>query len=122
MVDRIPIRGWSKGNVVLIGDAAHPTTPNLGQGACMAIEGAYLLSKCVRKYGISKEALQIYEKLHFHRTEEITKSSLFLGQLGQWQNPLATKIRNMFFYLQPEKISLRILDKYFGYDVTQVPV
>ena len=122
LADRIPTKGWSKGNAVLIGDAAHPTTPNLGQGACMAIEGAFLLSKCLQKYGISKEALQTYEKLHFPRTEEITKSSLLLGQLGQWQNPLATSFRNMFFYLQPEKASLRILDKYFGYDVTQVPV
>jgi 2-polyprenyl-6-methoxyphenol hydroxylase-like FAD-dependent oxidoreductase len=46
--------------MVLIGDAAHPTTPNLGQGGCMAVEGAYILSECIKKYGLSKEAYERY--------------------------------------------------------------
>ncbi len=122
LVDRVPRRGWSKGNAVLIGDAAHPTTPNLGQGACVAIEGAYLLSRCLAKYGISAQALSTYEALHFPRTKYINKNSLLVGQLGQWQNPVAASLRNLIFYLQPEKASLKILDKYFNYDVTQIPV
>lgn len=121
-LDRIPVRGWSKGNAVLIGDAAHPTTPNLGQGACMAIEGAFLLSQCLLKYGISENAFKAYENLHYPRTKDINKKSLLLGQLGQWQNPVATSIRNLFFSLQPEKASLSLLDKYFRYDVTQISI
>ena len=119
LVDRKPVRGWSKGNAILMGDAAHPTTPNLGQGACIAIEGAYILSKCLYKYGISAKAFQTYEDIHFPRTKDINKNSLLLGQLGQWENPLATSIRNLLFYLQPEKAELRVLDKYFNYDVTK---
>lgn len=122
LLDRVPVRGWSGQNAVLIGDAAHPTTPNLGQGACMAIEGAYLLAQCLATYGISQQALKVYETVHSPRTKAITKSSLLLGQIGQWENPVATRIRNLFFTLQPEKVSLRILDKYFGYDVTQVSI
>ena len=42
IIDRKPQKGWTNGNTTLLGDAAHPTTPNLGQGGCMAIEGAYI--------------------------------------------------------------------------------
>src|SRR4051794_32885961 len=38
--DRDPVEKWGDGSVTLLGDAAHPTTPNLGQGACQAIEDA----------------------------------------------------------------------------------
>ncbi|GAB2786201.1 NAD(P)/FAD-dependent oxidoreductase [Rhabdobacter roseus] len=120
--DRIPVRGWSKGNVVLIGDAAHPTTPNLGQGACMAIEGVLLLSHCLVEYGISEKALKVYEEKHYPRAQEIVKNSLLLGQIGQWQHPVLAGIRNLFFTIQPEAASLKVLDRYFGYDVTKVPV
>ena len=122
LIDRIPVRGWSKGNAVLLGDAAHPTTPNLGQGACVAIEGAFLLSQCLHKYGITQQAFKAYEAMHYSRTKDITKNSLLLGQLGQWQHSIATSFRNLFFSLQSEKASLRILDKYFNYDVTQLSV
>ena len=45
--DRPPARRWHRGRVVLLGDAAHPTTPNLGQGACMAIEDAVVLARAL---------------------------------------------------------------------------
>ena len=47
MYDRWPefFRSWSKGRVVLVGDAVHPMMPNLGQGGCQAIEDAYELGK-----------------------------------------------------------------------------
>jgi hypothetical protein len=43
-MDRIPLARWGQGRVTLLGDAAHPTTPNLGQGACQAIEDAVVLA------------------------------------------------------------------------------
>jgi len=48
--DREPISRWSFGNVTLIGDAAHPVTPNMGQGANMAIEDAFALSILLSRY------------------------------------------------------------------------
>ena len=122
LVDRAPVGGWSQHQAVLVGDAAHPTTPNLGQGACMAIEGAYLLAQCLATYGLTEQALRVYEKMHYPRTRAITKSSLLLGQIGQWENPVATRLRNLFFSLQSEQASFRLLDRYFGYDVTQAAV
>ena len=45
--DRRPVRHWGSGRVTLLGDAAHPPTPNLGQGACQALEDALILAGCL---------------------------------------------------------------------------
>lgn len=50
LYDFKPIDRWYKNNIVLVGDAAHATTPNLGQGACQAIEDAYVLAECLSQY------------------------------------------------------------------------
>jgi 2-polyprenyl-6-methoxyphenol hydroxylase-like FAD-dependent oxidoreductase len=47
--DRLPAPRWHRGRAGLLGDAAHPTTPNLGQGACMAIEDAVVLARTARR-------------------------------------------------------------------------
>src|SRR5690606_997231 len=118
LTDRLPHKGWTKGNITLIGDAAHPTTPNLGQGGCMAIEGAYILSKCLNKYGISHKAFSKYEKLQFPRSKEITNESLKLGKLGQLTNPILIALRNFFFKITPSSLAMKMIDKYFSYRVT----
>jgi 2-polyprenyl-6-methoxyphenol hydroxylase-like FAD-dependent oxidoreductase len=120
--DRIPTKGWSKNNVILIGDAAHPTTPNLGQGGCTAIEGAYLLAKCIDKYGLTEKAYKRYEELHFDRAKQINQESLRLGKIGQLSNPLAISLRNLLFYLTPSSISIKLLSKYFNRRVTKIEV
>lgn len=120
--DRKPQKGWHKKNVVLIGDAAHPTTPNLGQGACMSIEGAYLVAKCINKFNDFGSAFLHYEKLHFKRSSSVTKQSLLNGKIGQLKNSTIIRLRNFIFQFLPEKLALRMLDKYFGYDVTKAVV
>ena len=47
--DLKPITEWQKDRVILLGDAAHATTPNMGQGACQAIEDAYVLFRLLEK-------------------------------------------------------------------------
>jgi 6-hydroxynicotinate 3-monooxygenase len=47
LVDRDPLPRWSEGNVTLLGDACHPMTPYMAQGAAMAIEDAAVLSRCL---------------------------------------------------------------------------
>jgi 2-polyprenyl-6-methoxyphenol hydroxylase-like FAD-dependent oxidoreductase len=120
--DREPTKGWSKSNAVLIGDAAHPTTPNLGQGGCTAIEGAYLLAKCIEKYGPTKIAYERYESLHFERAKEINKESLRLGKIGQLSNPMLIGLRNLIFMLTPSSISVKLLSKYFDRRVTKLEI
>ena len=120
--DRKPTRGWSRDKAVLLGDAAHPTTPNLGQGACMAIEGAWLLAAALAKNGISDEALNRYEALHFPRTKDVNENSQMIGKIGQQSGSFATALRNFVFSIMPSSLAIKQIDKYFGYDVTKVQV
>lgn len=122
LVDRIPKRGWTKGQACLLGDAAHPTTPNLGQGGCMAIEGAYILAKSIKKYGLNAQAFDRYEELQFPRSEKIVKESLKLGQMGQLSNPILVNLRNLAFKLMPSSVAMKMIDQYFSYRVTKLEI
>ena len=68
IVDRRPVHRWGEGRVTLLGDAAHPTTPNLGQGACQAIEDAVVLGKALRDADDPVAALRAYEDRRRART------------------------------------------------------
>lgn len=59
--DREPLKRWTVGRVTMLGDAAHPMTPFLGQGACMAIEDALLLGRAFAASATIDEALRRYE-------------------------------------------------------------
>ena len=122
LCDRIPVKGWTKGNITLLGDAAHPTTPNLGQGGCLAIEGAYILAKAIRKYGISEKAFERYEQLQFPRAKSIVEASLRMGQLGQMENSVAIFFRNQLFKLTPSRVALKMIDKFFSYEVAALKI
>jgi salicylate hydroxylase len=59
--DREPLANWTEGRVTMLGDAAHPMTPFLGQGACIAIEDALVLGRTFALATSIEEALQRYE-------------------------------------------------------------
>jgi salicylate hydroxylase len=59
--DREPLQNWTVGRVTMLGDAAHPMTPFLGQGACMAIEDGLILGRAFADASTVNEALQRYE-------------------------------------------------------------
>ena len=59
--DRDPLKSWVLGRVAMLGDAAHPMTPFLGQGACIAIEDALLLGRAFAASASVTEALRRYE-------------------------------------------------------------
>lgn len=122
LVDREPKKGWTKGYVTLIGDAAHPTTPNLGQGGCMAIEGAYILAKSIQKYGLISKAFERYEELQFPRSKTIVNESLKLGKMGQLTNPILIGLRNFAFKAMPSSVAMKMIDKYFSYRVTNLKI
>ncbi|MBR9921056.1 MAG: NAD(P)-binding protein [Bacteroidetes bacterium] len=122
LADRKPHKGWSKGAVVLIGDAAHPTTPNLGQGGCIAIEGAFVLAKCIRKYGLTNRAFSRYEVLHYPRARAVVKQSLLLGKIGQWANPILVPLRNVMFRLTPSSIAMRMFGRFFNFRASELEV
>jgi len=122
LVDRKPKKGWTNGHATLLGDAAHPTTPNLGQGGCMAMEGAYILAKSIQKYGITPTAFERYEALQFPRSENIVNESLKLGKMGQLTNPILIGLRNFAFKIMPSNVAMKMIDKYFSYRVTKLNI
>lgn len=99
IADRPPLRRWGDGRVTLLGDAAHPTTPNLGQGACQAIEDAAVLARCLAGGGEPDASLRGYEALRIPRTSAIVRRSRLIGAVGQWSNPLAVASRNQLMRL-----------------------
>ncbi|MFN9764030.1 MAG: 3-hydroxybenzoate 6-monooxygenase [Pseudomonadota bacterium] len=80
--DRDPIDCWTHGPVTLLGDAAHPTTQYLAQGACMAMEDAVTLGEALRVHGNDWPcALEHYQRSRVPRTARIVLSSREMGRL-----------------------------------------
>ncbi len=117
--DIAPLASWSKGRVTLLGDAAHPTTPNMGQGACMAMESAYALTRALREESDHHAAFARYERERHERTAWITKTSWSIGQGGQIANPFLVALRNFAVKLAPAKALQKNLHRAAGYDVTK---
>ena len=113
--DCAPLQQWGIGMVTLLGDAAHPCTPNLGQGGCMALEDALVLAKCVERETFLQGALRRYESLRFHRTKHIQQRSLLIGHIGQWQNGLFVTGREMVTRMLPAKLIERNLRRVYSY-------
>lgn len=80
--DREPIDIWSFGRVTLLGDAAHPTTQYMAQGACMAMEDAVTLGEALRAHGNDwSGALDLYQCSRVSRTARIVLSSREMGRI-----------------------------------------
>ena len=100
IADRWPTAGarWGRGAVTLAGDAAHPMTPNLGQGGCVALEDAVVLARCLvegERAGESASAsLERYEKQQSSRALKVAAKSYVVGVVGQASGPLATAARD----------------------------
>ncbi len=77
--DRPPLKRWSEGRVTLLGDAAHPVVPSLGQGANMAFEDAYELATCLATASNIEAALKAYENSRIPRTAVIYERSATVG-------------------------------------------
>jgi 2-polyprenyl-6-methoxyphenol hydroxylase-like FAD-dependent oxidoreductase len=105
LYDRIPIQPWSKQNITLLGDAAHPMLPTLGQGACTALEDAFVVAKCLQEQPHPTIAFQKYESQRFPRTREIVKQSLQSGKMGELENRFAVALRNTFMKRMGSAIS-----------------
>ncbi len=99
-----PFKKWNVGTVCLLGDAAHATTPNLGQGACQAIEDAYVLAACFEKYKEVKNAFKAFETVRIKKAHSVVNMSWQLGKIAHLSNPLLMKIRNLLLKKIPKSI------------------
>lgn len=105
-----PLPSFVKGRVVLLGDAAHAVTPDLGQGAGLAIEDAAVLASLLGRHGID-EAFQHYDALRVPKARKIIKSSRGFAIIAQWHNPLAVGLRNSLMRTIPTHFIEQQMDK-----------
>ncbi|WP_426751879.1 FAD-dependent monooxygenase [Myxococcus sp. Y35] len=107
--DRPPVGRWSRGRVTLLGDAAHPMTPNLGQGGCQAIEDAVVLGECLAGDSPVEAALAAYEARRRERANAFVTRSWNVGRVAQWENAAGRFMRNTLFQLVPSGLAARQL-------------
>lgn len=117
LVDRAPRARWGRGRVTLLGDAAHPMLPNLGQGACTAIEDGLVLARCLLQHGVGPDALVAYERERVPRTTAFVRQSWNFGVPVRWTNPAAVWARETLMRLVPNALLDRQLRLQTGFDV-----
>lgn len=115
IVDRPPVTAWGYSRATLLGDAAHPTTPNLGQGGCMAIEDAAVLARCLSAAADPAGGLREYERQRYRRTATITNTSWQLGKVFALEGRLACWLRDQFFGTF-RGLTVRLTEKLIGYE------
>jgi 2-polyprenyl-6-methoxyphenol hydroxylase-like FAD-dependent oxidoreductase len=111
--DLKPIHTWTRGRVCLLGDAAHATTPNLGQGACQAIEDAWVLYRLLSHHSLD-DAFNRYPGLRRAKAHSVVHTSWRIGRISQSRNPLLAGLRNFTLrYLTPQSVQRRQLHRLF---------
>jgi salicylate hydroxylase len=96
LYDRDPIPRWTRGRITLLGDAAHPMLPYLGQGACQAIEdGAVLASALSASPGDPATALDRYERTRRPRASRVVLTARERGLSNHLTSPLAALRRDV---------------------------
>jgi 2-polyprenyl-6-methoxyphenol hydroxylase-like FAD-dependent oxidoreductase len=106
----------SVGRIALAGDAAHPMLPNLGQGACQAIEDAVVLGE---ELGASDvvAALRRYGARRAGHTADVVRASRQMSRVAHLRSPVAAGLRNALLRASPPSASLRRLDPIVGHVV-----
>lgn len=108
-----PIHQWYKDNIVLVGDAAHATTPNLGQGACQAIEDALCLANCLKEAPSVKEAFATFQNARMKKVKFVVKTSFQIGQLSNIGGAVGYRLRNFLLKSAPNSVAEKQFDYLF---------
>jgi 2-polyprenyl-6-methoxyphenol hydroxylase-like FAD-dependent oxidoreductase len=101
---RSPARTWGRGRVTLLGDAAHPMTPDLSQGAAQALEDAVVLAASLRDTDDPVSGLRAYEATRRRRTAPIVKRSRAAGRLAQSSGRLGASLRDLVIGSLPNRL------------------
>jgi 2-polyprenyl-6-methoxyphenol hydroxylase-like FAD-dependent oxidoreductase len=120
--DRAPISGdWGAGRVTLLGDAAHPMTPNMGQGGGQAVEDAWALAQALRgAVGDGGQlfdvagALRGYERGRAGRAAMFVERSRSIGRVAQWSAAPACWLRDGLMGMVPSKVATRQMIEVLG--------
>ncbi|GAA1866678.1 FAD-dependent oxidoreductase [Asanoa iriomotensis] len=108
-----PVPSYVRGNVALLGDAAHAMTPHLGQGANQAIEDAVVLAHTCDPAGDLDSGLAAYDAQRRPRSQQVARAAYQMGRFGQGlHNPVALALRNAAIRLTPPSAGLRSMTRF----------
>jgi 2-polyprenyl-6-methoxyphenol hydroxylase-like FAD-dependent oxidoreductase len=102
--DLAPLQHFAYCKVLLVGDAAHGATPNMGQGACQAIEDAAVLFTELSKDIAIENAFLSFEQKRLARTRYVVSQSRKIGNLAHITNPVVANCRNMLLKMAPNSL------------------
>jgi 2-polyprenyl-6-methoxyphenol hydroxylase-like FAD-dependent oxidoreductase len=121
--DRDPEQTWRRGRVVVIGDAAHMTTPFVGQGAGISMEDAVVLAKelslteGLHDQRMIEGALDSFQRARMARCAQIVLTSRRRGRVFSWANPAVVAVRNAALRAAPASLWRRETAKSINYDL-----
>ena len=111
------IKNLKYNNLTLLGDAAHPIVPFLGQGGCLALEDAYIFGNLLIKHNSDFDKAQnVYESVRKKRIKTVMNLSLRQGYLNHISNPVIVFLRNLVMRYMPSLAMRSIKFKVWNYD------
>ncbi|HKR48064.1 MAG TPA: FAD-dependent monooxygenase [Pseudonocardiaceae bacterium] len=112
---RTPMPSFVRDRVALIGDSAHAVTPDIGQGACLAIEDAVVLADAMEEHGIDA-GLRAYNTVRRPRAEQLSRVS---GKAGRFmQNAALSPVRNAMAFVTPSSLFTRVTSGPYAWNPT----
>jgi 2-polyprenyl-6-methoxyphenol hydroxylase-like FAD-dependent oxidoreductase len=116
LYDRIPTNNWGHGAVTLLGDAAHPMVPFMGQGGCQALEDSIALGASMKSAASIESGLRAYEDLRRERTANYVLQSRKSKDYSMSTNPIVCGMRDFVLSVTPKKILFEQLHTLSNYD------
>jgi 2-polyprenyl-6-methoxyphenol hydroxylase-like FAD-dependent oxidoreductase len=116
--DLKPLKHWSSGRVGLIGDAAHATTPNLGQGGAMAVEDALALADAFQVLGLNDAAWKRFEQLRRKKVDWTVSTAWSIGKICHLGNPLFRFLRNFALKKTPDRVTQKQIQRIYSLEST----
>jgi 2-polyprenyl-6-methoxyphenol hydroxylase-like FAD-dependent oxidoreductase len=110
-----PLASWHRGRALVIGDAAHPTTPNLGMGAGLAIEDAVVLCQCLESCDSIDVAFNLFEQRRMSRARQVVRASRRAGERAQVESAFMASLRDKVFAMMLKSGRIPALDRLFSY-------
>jgi 2-polyprenyl-6-methoxyphenol hydroxylase-like FAD-dependent oxidoreductase len=114
LFDRKPALAWSGNHATLVGDAAHPMLPFLGQGVGQALEDAVALADALAADWNITTALRSYEQARAPHTAKVVKGSRKMANMAREQKPWKQKLQRSLISMLPQAMVYRQLDDVVG--------
>ena len=107
------IRNWWKGRLALLGDAAHATTPNLGQGGCQAIEDGWAIAHYLKIYPDPQKAFSAYQQYRYAKAKKVIDLSWTFNNFTNIRQPRLRTLRNSMLRSIPESVNIKLLNSIY---------